>query len=208
VAADTRQRLLQAALEVLASEGIAGASARTIAARVEVNQALVFYHYGSVDDLLAEAARSVSRQRADHYARQLAHVGTFTDLAAQARRLHADERANGNLAVLVQLLAGAPRRPVLGPALRENFELLAAPVEATIRRLLAGSPLDGIVDAGDLASGVAGAFLGLQLLDGVVTEVEAGPFAALDALAGVVDLALEAGTIEKAVLRRRLRGAR
>jgi len=46
------------------------------------------------------------------------------------------------------------------------------------------------------------------LLDGVVTEVEAGPFAALDALAGVVDLALEAGTIEKAVLRRRLRGAR
>ena len=208
MAADTRQRLLQAALEVLAREGIAGASARTIATRADVNQALVFYHYGSVDDLLAAAARSVSRQRADHYARQLDGVDTFTALATQARRLHAEERTNGNLAVLVQLLAGAPQRPALGPALRENFDLLAAPVEVTIRRLLDGSPLDGVVDAADLASGVAGAFLGLQLLDGVVTDVDAGPFAALDALAGVVDLALEAGTIEKAVLRRRLRASR
>ena len=204
----TRDRLVQATLHVLATEGIAGTSARAIATRAGANQALIFYHYGSVEELLAEAARAVSRRRADHYAARLATVASFTALAAEARRLHAEERDNGNLAVLTQLLAGAPQRPALGPALRENFALLAAPVEATIARLLAGSPLDGVVDAGDLAGGIAGGFLGLQLLDGVVTDIEQGPFAALDALAGVVDLALEAGAIQQAVLRRKLRAAR
>ena len=204
----TRDRLLVAAREALAADGIAGVSARGIATRAEVNQALVFYHYGSVDELLAEAARDVSRRRAAVYRDRLGAVTSFTTLAETARALHHEEVAAGNLAVLVQLLAGARGRPGLAEVLRENFDLLAGPVEATIRRLVAGSPLEDVVDPTDLASGIASGFLGLQLLDGVVTDVEAGPFEALDALAAVVDLALEAGTLEAALLRRKLRAAR
>jgi len=208
VANATRDRLLVAAREALAADGIAGVSARGIATRAEVNQALVFYHYGSVDELLAEAARDVSRRRAAVYRDRLDSVTSFTSLAETARALHQEEVAAGNLAVLVQLLAGARGRPGLAEVLRENFDLLAGPVEATIRRLVAGSPLEDVVDPTDLASGIASGFLGLQLLDGVVTDVEAGPFEALDALAAVVDLALEAGTLEAALLRRKLRAAR
>ncbi|MFA9432997.1 TetR/AcrR family transcriptional regulator [Egicoccus sp. AB-alg2] len=204
----TRDRLLVAAREALAADGIAGVSARTIATRAAVNQALVFYHYGSVDELLAEAARDVSRRRAAVYRERLGEVRSFTALAETARELHREEVAAGNLAVVVQLLAGARGRPALAEVLRENFDLLATPVETTIRRLLAGSPLEGVIDAGHLARGVAGGFLGLQLLDGVVADVEAGPFDALDALAAVVDLALEAGAVESALLRRKLRAAR
>lgn len=200
----TRDRLLEAVPAVLAREGIAGTSARVLAAEAGANQALIFYHYGSVDGLLAEAARAISAARAQVYAARLADVDSFAGLAAEARRLHHEEQAAGNLAVLTQLLAGSRTRPELAPALRDNFELLAGPVETTLRRLLADSPLDGLLDPGDLARGIAAGFLGLQLLDGTVTDVEAGPFAALDTLAAIVDLALQAGTIQTSLIRRKI----
>jgi AcrR family transcriptional regulator len=206
--ASTRERLLDAALAVLATEGIAGASARVIAARADVNQALVFYHHGSVDELLAEASRTVTRQRAEVYADRLERIDTFAALAAEARELHREERAAGHLLVLTQLLAGARTRPALAAALQENFALLVAPVEAAIRRLVTGSVLEEVVAPDQLAHSIAGGFLGLQLLDGVVTDVEPGPFDTIDALATVVDLALDAGVLEASLLRRKLRRAR
>ncbi|MFC7103761.1 TetR/AcrR family transcriptional regulator [Nonomuraea rubra] len=61
--ADTRTKLLDAALETLRTQGMAGASARAIAATAGVNQALVFYHFGSVDQLLAAACEHGAQQR-------------------------------------------------------------------------------------------------------------------------------------------------
>jgi AcrR family transcriptional regulator len=205
MAAETRERLRAAALRVLGREGISGVSARVIATEADANQALIFYHYGSVDGLLAEASQVVTTVRAQAYADRLTGAATFSELAAAARQLHREERENGNLAVLRQLVAGSQTRPELRPALQQNFALLLAPVERTLRRLLEGSVLEDVVDPADLASSVAGGFLGLQLLDDVVVDAEAGPFAALDALASVVDLVIDAGALETTLLRRRMR---
>jgi AcrR family transcriptional regulator len=208
VEGDTKDRLLEAVLTVVAREGIAGTSARVIAAQAEVNQALIFYHYGTVDLLLAAAARTVSHQRAEVYAQRLERVESFTELAAQARLLHQEERETGNVVVLSQLLAGSRTHPALVPVLRDNFMLLSAPVENTLTRLLTGSPLEGILDPVVLARSVAGGFLGLQLLDGVVTDLETGHFDGLDALAAIVDLAIQANTLETSIIRRKLRNGR
>lgn len=54
---ETREKLLEGALRTLVEQGIAKASARAIATTAGVNQALVFYHFGSVDELLAAACR-------------------------------------------------------------------------------------------------------------------------------------------------------
>lgn len=204
--ATTRDRLRDAALVVLARDGISGASARTIATQADANQALVFYHYGSVDELLAEASRHVTRHRAETYAARLGETTSFRALAEQARRLHHEEREAGNLAILRQLLAAAQTRPQLRPALHDNFALLAATVEETLRRLLADSAIEDVVDPRELARSVAGGFLGLQLLDEVITDVTAEPFAGLELLADLVDHVLTAGTLETTLLRRRLRG--
>jgi AcrR family transcriptional regulator len=51
----TKQRLIDGALQAIRTHGIAGVSARTVAARAGVNQALVFYHFGTLDNLLAAA---------------------------------------------------------------------------------------------------------------------------------------------------------
>lgn len=44
----TRAKLLAAAADTVREQGAAAASARVIAARAEVNQALIFYHFGTV----------------------------------------------------------------------------------------------------------------------------------------------------------------
>ena len=45
---DTRAVLIAAAIDTLREAGFAGASARRIAKRAGCNQALIFYHFGSV----------------------------------------------------------------------------------------------------------------------------------------------------------------
>src|ERR1700710_2947037 len=63
----TRSALIDAAIECLKTEGFAGTSARSIAARAGCAQGLVFYHFGSVVDLLLAALDTVSARRLDRY---------------------------------------------------------------------------------------------------------------------------------------------
>lgn len=57
---DTRQRILNAALEVYGQRGFRGATTRRIAALAGVNEVTVFRHFGSKQTLLAEALRAPS----------------------------------------------------------------------------------------------------------------------------------------------------
>src|SRR5215469_9896518 len=58
---ETRAALTEAAIAVLRESGFASASARRIAQRAGCNQALVFYHFGSVNDLLVAALEDADR---------------------------------------------------------------------------------------------------------------------------------------------------
>ena len=65
----TRVALVDAAIESLRFDGFAGASARAIGARAEVNPGLIFYHFGTVADLLLAALEEVSARRIRHHLR-------------------------------------------------------------------------------------------------------------------------------------------
>ncbi len=54
--ADTRERIVEAALEAFAEKGFRGASTRDIAQRAGTNQGLITYHFRSKDDLWQAAA--------------------------------------------------------------------------------------------------------------------------------------------------------
>ena len=53
----TKEQIVGAAIETLRTEGFGGTSARAIARIGDFNQALIFYHFGSVNGLLLEALR-------------------------------------------------------------------------------------------------------------------------------------------------------
>jgi AcrR family transcriptional regulator len=201
----TREKLLAGALRALAEHGIAGVSARTVAAAAGVNQALVFYHFGSVDELLATACRHGAEQRVAHYRDRLAQVRTLSELLALAWELHAEESAAGHVAVLAQLLAGAQTQPRLVPATATGLGLWVEEIEQVLNRVLAGSPLAEFVDLAGLARAVAAGFVGLELYEGVDRDGAERALAALGQLAGLVTALDELGPVAQRAVRARLR---
>ncbi|MEV0381945.1 TetR/AcrR family transcriptional regulator [Nonomuraea sp. NPDC050643] len=203
--ADTRTKLLEAALETLKSQGMAGVSARTIAAAAGVNQALVFYHFGSVDQLLAAACEQGSRQRIALYRDRFATVTTLRELLDLGRALHAEERAEGSVAALAQLLAGSQTDDKLIPATTTGLNLWIAEVEQALGRVLANSPLAEFVDVSGLAKATAAAFVGLELYEGVDSEGANQALDALEELATLVAALEDMGPVVRRAVRARLR---
>src|ERR1051325_7656765 len=91
----TKACIVDAALVALREEGILGASARSIARHGDFNQALIFYHFGSVTDVLLAAVDRLSAQRAQRYEERLAQVSSLHELVAVAGELHREDLADG-----------------------------------------------------------------------------------------------------------------
>jgi AcrR family transcriptional regulator len=163
-AAATRGALVEAAVETLRTEGFAGASARSIAARAGCNQALVFYHFGTVTSLLLAALDSVSGARLERYGASVAGSGSLAELADVASGIIATDLDSGDAAVLVEMIAGSSATPGLGEEVAKRITPWEDFARDAIERALGASPLGSLVTAAELAHGVVALFLGLELL--------------------------------------------
>ena len=206
--ADTRSKLIEGATRTIRSHGIAGVSARTVAAAAGVNQALVFYHFGNLDTLLTEACLEATRRRVEVYREQLAKVNSLRELLDLGRRLHEEERALGNVAVLAQLLAGAQTEPALAGPIRQALDLWVAEIEAVLTRVMARTPLGDLADAPGLARAVSAAFIGLELFEGVDPDGAHAALNALDQLGLLVEVVEDLGPVARRALRAKLRSSR
>jgi len=182
----TRVKLLDAAASALAEDGVAGVSARTVAARAEVNQALVFYHFGSVAGLLDAAVRRSVDLAVASYRDRFSDVTTLAELLSLGRDLHEAEKRAGNVLQMAQVMAGALRDETLAGAGRYAMDRWSSEVEVVLGRVLPATPLAGLVEPSALARAVAAAFIGLELYDGVDPDAAASALAALDAIGALV----------------------
>jgi AcrR family transcriptional regulator len=164
VAGDTRAVLVQAAIDVLRESGFAGASARRIAQRAEANQALIFYHFGSVNDLLVAALQEVSARRMAAYRELLDSTQTLAELIASARTVFEADLDAGHVRVLTAMISGAQSVPGLG----ERVAACLAPwrefAATAIRDVLAASPVAALLPAEEAAHAVVAGILGLEML--------------------------------------------
>ena len=169
---------------------------RAIARHGDLNQALVFYHFGSVDGLLQEVARVDASRRAQLYTDQLGEVTTLAELVAVGRRIHDVEFAEGSSAVLAQLLAGSASSPELGVAIHDGMRSWTAMIEDALGRVLSATQLAGAVPLGDVAYAIASLFLGLELMGGVDGDEArvASLFSSLDGVSHLVDALLRSAT--------------
>jgi AcrR family transcriptional regulator len=209
MAKDTRAALLNAALQTIGELGFAGASARHIAAAAGQNQALVFYHFGTVNDLIAEACRTSTEQRVALYREGFDKATTFAELLAVGRQVHVTEHAEGNVAVLAQLLAGARGNEVVGAAVADALNLWVTEVEKTLQRVLADSPLLPLVDLGGLARAISAGFVGIELLEGVDADGAARALGSLEQLAVLTETLLaeldNLGPVTSRLVKRKLK---
>ncbi|MEV0321992.1 TetR/AcrR family transcriptional regulator [Streptomyces sp. NPDC050658] len=202
---DTKTRLLEGALSTLIEHGIAKTSARTIAAAAGVNQALVFYHFGSVDELLAAACRHGSEQRVARYRDRLAAISSLSELLSFGREMHEEEREAGHVAVLGQLLAGAQTQPRLAPATAAGLSLWIEELEKVLTRVLSASPLGEFTDPPGLARALAASFVGIELYEGVDSQGANRALDALEQLSVLVTAVEDLGPLAQRAVRHRLR---
>ncbi|OSZ60495.1 TetR family transcriptional regulator [Streptomyces pharetrae CZA14] len=202
---ETKTKLLEGALRTLTEHGIAKTSARTVAAAAGVNQALVFYHFGSVDELLAAACRYGAEQAVSRHRARLAAVTSLSELLALGRAIHEEERAGGHVALLGQLLAGAQTHPALGPATAGGLQLWIDEIERVLARVLAGTPFGEFTDPAELARAVAASFVGVELYEGVDAAGAASALDALEQLGVLVSALEELGPVAQRAVRHHLR---
>ncbi len=159
----TRERLVRAAIETLKTVGFAGASARAIAARAECNQALVFYHFGTVPKLLLAALEAVSEERMVQYRAAVEGVTGLADLVPVAASIYREDLASGHMTVLAELIAGSASTPGLAAEISRSLEPWTQFTEDVVRRLLPDQ-VGGLVDPADAAYGIVALYLGMEML--------------------------------------------
>jgi AcrR family transcriptional regulator len=142
----------------------AGASARVIAERAGSNQGLVFYHFGSVANLLLAALDAVSANRMEQYSAAVAAVTTPQDLVEVATAIFNEDLDAGYVTVLVEMIAGAASVPGLGPEVAARIGPWFSFVPGAIDQTVGGSALGSIIPSADAAYGVVALYLGLEML--------------------------------------------
>ncbi|KIH98898.1 TetR family transcriptional regulator [Streptomonospora alba] len=160
---ETRERLVAAAGRVLRDEGYAGASARTIAGAAGVNSALVFYHFGGVDQLLFAALDRSSADRMAMYRPLAARATTLEELVEAAIEIYRTDLRHGYMAEFSELAAAAVTKPELRAEINTRADPWIAFVEEHWERVVGGSPLGRLLPAREVAHGAITYYLGVNL---------------------------------------------
>jgi DNA-binding transcriptional regulator YbjK len=202
---DTRQKLIDGAIEAIRTHGISGVSARTIATTAGVNQALVFYHFGSVHELLSVACLTHSKAAVESYQPYFDQVSTLKELLGVGRELHAGQTEIGNVKVLAQMLAGSQNDPELAKATKAALTLWTDAVEQVLARVMANSPAKDLLDIGGLARAVSAGFVGLELFEGVDPAGAQQALDTLEQLALLVEVVDDLGPVARRAFRAKVK---
>jgi TetR/AcrR family transcriptional regulator, regulator of biofilm formation and stress response len=112
---DRKDRIVDAAIEVIAEHGVAGTTHRLIAAAADVPLGSLTYHFSSLEDLRAQAFRRHAERMSVRYAAHLDGVQTHEQLVeAVTDLIHGDAGADAHdWAVAYELYLAALRDPAL-----------------------------------------------------------------------------------------------
>jgi AcrR family transcriptional regulator len=149
---------------VLKSRGFNGASARAIATEAGVNQALVFYHFGTVAELLLAALDEVSARRLRRYTTELADVTNSVSLIALATKVFREDIDSGDIAVLAEMIAGSSSAPELGAEVAKRIAPWKDFASVAVESGLAASGLASLLPIGAVSHAAVALYLGLEML--------------------------------------------
>ena len=157
--------MVEAALQTLIQVGYAGTSARAIAARGSFNPALIFYHYGSVDDLLLAALDRSSSERLERYRAAMSRPGTPDALVRRASELFREDVEGGHVTAVTELIGASLSKPELRAEVVARMRPWLELTEQVLKRVLVNSPFSAFVPAAEPAAfAVVSGYLGLNML--------------------------------------------
>lgn len=160
----TKEIIVEAALETLRTEGFARASARNIARRGGFNQALIFYHFGTINQLLLAALDESSARRMKRYREVMTEPGTLEHKIELAAELYREDLSSGHITVLSEIIAGSLDNPELGAQIVKRIDPWIDFAESVIGSVMGSTPIAGIAPPRTIAFAVVAMYLGVDLL--------------------------------------------
>jgi len=161
---DTREKLVSGAFEALRTLGYAGASSRAIGRIADVNPALVFYYFESVDDLLVTALSESSAERLSRYRAAVEAARSPSDLVATLAEIYRDDLATGHITVVSELVAASISRLELAERVTALMDPWIQLAERAVQAILSESPIGEVASARSLARAGVVFYLGANLL--------------------------------------------
>jgi AcrR family transcriptional regulator len=143
-AAETREAIMEATFEALAEHGYAGLTIQTIADEFEKSKSLLYYHYDTKEDLLADFLRWMT----DEFVAEVEPIAagdTETRLAATLDLLlpyDLDDEGRAIRTALFELRMQAPHHE----AYADRFAALDAQLESTLEATLQHGVEEGVYD--------------------------------------------------------------
>lgn len=168
---ETQRDLLDATSQCLAEHGLAGTTSRAITARAGANLGAITYHFGSKDQLVADALLSslrawlepaigVLRGDADPTVRTLLAVQTLIATFEE----HRDQ-----VGIYLELLAQAPRNRVVGNEVVRLWRELEGLMASQVQEMVDNGEVPGWVDPTSMAA------LLVAVANGLVVHVAIDP---------------------------------
>jgi AcrR family transcriptional regulator len=160
----TKLQIVEAALQTLKTKGFAGASARAIASEGDFNQALVFYHFGSVRNLLLAVLDLIGERRMREYGPAFERARSAPELAGLARTIYFEDLERGYITVLGEMVSGGVTDASLGAEVAARIEPWIEMVARKLEQMLTGTPLQSLASPQDIAFGLIALYFGMDML--------------------------------------------
>ena len=188
---ETRERILRAAAELVAEDGVAGTSLDDVRTRAHVSKSQLYHYFADRDDLMRAVARAASDDVLGGQAQLFAQLDTIDGLRSWADALvtlQQTRRAKGGCPI--GSLAGqlAERDDGARLALADGFERWESAIREGLERMAARGELRLDADPGTLAQRTLAAVQGGLLL----TQIRRDPNQLRTALDGALDAILAA----------------
>jgi AcrR family transcriptional regulator len=160
----TQDRVLEAAIATLATQGFSRTTARAVATTGGFAPGVIYYHFDDLEDLFVAAAQYTSAERLTRYQERTAGVSSAAELLDRLSELYQEDQSSGHVAAVQELVAAAASSPRLAEQVREQGERWQAMAEELIRGQIRGQMFEALVPVRELAAAAVGAYLGLEML--------------------------------------------
>lgn len=185
-----KARLVDATITVLARDGFAHASARAIATEAGGVNGLIFYHFGSMDGLLAATMRTLVERGIARIRDGLGGEQATTEWPQRLGHVIRSEAEGDEGRAVMELFVGSRTSPALAAEVRAAVDVAMRfatdELGRVFDRALGDSPMRQLLPVDVIAELAAAAFLGLEVLTQSGREID------LDRLAAQVSLTLAA----------------
>src|SRR5258708_23285324 len=132
----TRERVLEAAVVTLATQGFSRTTARAVATTGGFAPGVIYYHFESLDDLFVATAQYTSTGRLIRYRERTAGVNGAVQLIGRLRELYREAQSSGHVAAVHELVAAAVSSPGLAAQVRQQGQQWQACAQGLVPRAI------------------------------------------------------------------------